>query len=198
MEGKSYANGWGCMKEEIDYSVVFENLPTAAAVLHDRVIVDCNLLFRRIIRGTRDQLVGQSFRVLYAAPDDFDVRGKQVGEILRKQSEYADERLLRRLDGEIFWCHISGYTLDRKVPFRRAIWTFVDMSAERQSGSPVRASLTQREREVSTLLLEGLSSKEIAKRLEISPRTVDIHRGSLLRKYNVATTAELLANMVKG
>lgn len=185
------------MREEIDHAVVFEHLPTASAVLHDRVIVDCNMLFRRIMRGTRAQLVGQSFSVLYAAPEDFEVRGRQVGEFLKKHSEYSDERLLRRLDGEIFWCHISGYTLDRRSPFRRSIWTFVDMTIDRQSGSLVRATLTQREREVSTLLLEGLSSKEIAKQLGISPRTVDIHRGSLLRKYNVSTTADLLANMVK-
>lgn len=185
------------MGEKIDHSMVFEHLPTAAAVLHDRKIVDCNRLFRVIMRGTREQLVGQSFSVLYASPDDFEVRGKQVGAILAKQSEYADDRLLRRLDGEIFWCRISGFTLDKRKPFRRAIWTFVDRSSDHQSGSTVRATLTQRERDVSTLLLEGLSSKEIAKRLDISPRTVDIHRGSLLRKYGVATTAELLANIVK-
>jgi DNA-binding CsgD family transcriptional regulator len=181
----------------IEYDVVFEHLPTAAAVLYDRVIVDCNALFRSLMRGSRGDLVGQSFRILYAAPEDFEVRGKRVAEVLRAASSYADDRLLRRLDGEIFWCHISGYALERRSPFRRAIWTFVDLSIERQTSSSVRSSLTHREREVATQLLEGLSSKEIAKRLNISPRTVDIHRGSLLRKYGVESTADLLVNLVK-
>ncbi|MCY1207667.1 Bacterial regulatory protein, luxR family [compost metagenome] len=182
---------------DIDYGTVFEHLPTAAAVLYDRVIVDCNAMFRDIMRGTRDALVGKSFAILYAAPEDFDVRGAKVAEVLKEKGSYADDRLLKRLDGEIFWCHISGYTLSRRVPYKRAIWTFADLSIERQISSSVRASLTQRERETATLLLEGLSSKEIAKRLDISPRTVDIHRGSLLKKYGVSTTSDLLVNLVK-
>lgn len=182
---------------EIDFGSVFEQLPTAAAVLYDRVIVASNRLFLQMMRGSASTLIGESFAILYAAPDDFDVRGKRVGEVLKRCGTYSDDRLLKRLDGEIFWCHISGQTFDRRSPYKRAIWTFVDLSTERRIESSVRASLTQRERDVATLLLEGFSSKEIGRRLEISPRTVDIHRGSLLRKYGVSTTAELLTNLVR-
>lgn len=182
---------------KIEYDVVFEHLPTAAAVLYDRVIVDCNALFRSLMRGTGADLVDQSFRILYAAPEDFEVRGKRVAEVLKAAGSYSDDRLLRRLDGEIFWCHISGYALERRSPFRRAIWTFVDLSIERQTSSSVRSSLTHREREVATHLLDGLSSKEIAKKLNISPRTVDIYRSNLLKKYGVDTTADLLVNLIK-
>jgi DNA-binding CsgD family transcriptional regulator len=181
---------------KIEYEVVFEHLPTAAAVLYDRVIVDCNALFRSLMRGTAADLVNQSFRVLYAAPEDFEVRGKRVAEVLKVAGSYSDDRLLRRLDGEIFWCHIRGYALERKSPFRRAIWTFVDLSIERQTSSSARSSLTHREREVATHLLDGLSSKEIAKKLNISPRTVDIYRRNLLQKYGVDTTADLLVNLI--
>ncbi|MGY6272022.1 LuxR C-terminal-related transcriptional regulator [Achromobacter denitrificans] len=182
---------------EIDFTHMFDLLPTAAAVLHDRVIVACNRLFAAMMKADAARLIGESFATLYAAPSDFDVRGKRVAEVLKREGSYADDRLLKRLDGEIFWCHISGQTLDRRSPYRKAIWTFVDLSTERRIESPIRASLTQRERDVATLLLEGLSSKEIARRLEISPRTVDIHRGSLLRKYGVSTTPDLLTNLVQ-
>ena len=182
---------------KIEYEVIFEHLPTAAAVLYDRVIVDCNAFFRSLMRGTNAELVNHSFRVLYAAPEDFEVRGQRVAKVLEESGRYSDDRLLRRIDGEIFWCHISGYALDRRSPFKRAIWTFVDLSIERQTSSSVRSSLTHREREVATHLLVGLSSKEIAKKLNISPRTVDIYRSKLLQKYGVDTTADLLVNLVK-
>ncbi|HKT62549.1 MAG TPA: LuxR C-terminal-related transcriptional regulator, partial [Burkholderia sp.] len=42
----------------------------------------------------------------------------------------------------------------------------------------------------------GLTSKEIGKELSISPRTVDIHRASLLRKYEVRTTHDLIAHLL--
>ncbi|WP_161594531.1 PhnD/SsuA/transferrin family substrate-binding protein [Marimonas lutisalis] len=53
-------------------------------------------------------------------------------------------------------------------------------------------ALTQREREVLDLVTQGLSSKQIARQLGISPKTVEFHRSNLLRKYDTNTTAELV------
>lgn len=53
------------------------------------------------------------------------------------------------------------------------------------------ARLSGREREVLELMLEGGSSKEIGRRLDISPKTVDVHRANILRKLEVANAREL-------
>ncbi len=47
-----------------------------------------------------------------------------------------------------------------------------------------------REREVLRLLSEGMTDREIAAGLAISPRTVESHVGSLLRKLGVRNRAE--------
>jgi len=47
------------------------------------------------------------------------------------------------------------------------------------------AALSPRELEVFTLLVSGMRAKDIADRLEISPKTVDTYRASLMRKLNV-------------
>lgn len=52
--------------------------------------------------------------------------------------------------------------------------------------------ITLREREVLNLLVEGLTSTEIAQKLFISPRTVDKHRTNLLKKLNQKNTAGLV------
>lgn len=54
------------------------------------------------------------------------------------------------------------------------------------------AALTVREREVLDLLVAGLSSKEIAARLGISPRTVDVHRTHIMDKAKVHSIADLV------
>lgn len=54
------------------------------------------------------------------------------------------------------------------------------------------ACLTDREMEVVELVVVGNSSKIIAKRLGISPKTVDIHRANLMRKLDIRTVAELV------
>lgn len=53
------------------------------------------------------------------------------------------------------------------------------------------ARLTAREQEVFSHLLQGSSSKEIAKQLGLSPRTVDIHRKNILIKCRASSVLEL-------
>jgi DNA-binding NarL/FixJ family response regulator len=52
--------------------------------------------------------------------------------------------------------------------------------------------LTSREREVFHLLAEGLTTKEIARRLDISVKTAENHRGRVLDKLDMRNTAELV------
>lgn len=52
--------------------------------------------------------------------------------------------------------------------------------------------LSQREREVISALTDGLSNKRIAQRLNISPRTVEIHRTNALGKMGAANSYEAI------
>ncbi|MCY7310970.1 MAG: response regulator transcription factor [Chitinophagaceae bacterium] len=61
-----------------------------------------------------------------------------------------------------------------------------------ESGLPDMNVLSRREIEVVQLIKEGLSSKEIAVRLEISLKTVEVHRYNILRKLNLKNTAALV------
>jgi two-component system response regulator DctR len=54
------------------------------------------------------------------------------------------------------------------------------------------SSLTGREREVLDQILSGLTSKEIARELGVSPRTVEAHRKNLLHKLGIATVKALI------
>lgn len=52
--------------------------------------------------------------------------------------------------------------------------------------------LTSREREVLEMVLTGIPNKAIAGRLEITERTVELRRASLMKKLNVQSTVELI------
>jgi two-component system response regulator FixJ len=54
----------------------------------------------------------------------------------------------------------------------------------------VIGKLTPRERDVAELMSRGLSSKQIARNLELSPRTVEANRARILKRLGVATSAE--------
>lgn len=53
-------------------------------------------------------------------------------------------------------------------------------------------TLTAREREVLQLSAQGLTSKEVARRLGLSPRTAESHRANLMRKLRLHTQTDLI------
>jgi DNA-binding CsgD family transcriptional regulator len=145
----------------------------------------------------RAQLIGQSFEVLYPSHAEFERTGARIAASLDTTGRYADDRVMKRLNGPpgqhvLFWCHVSGRALDPADPHAAGIWSFDDLSAKRQ----IKAELTPREREIAALLVEGLTSKLIGRRLDISPRTVDVYRARLMRKYEAATTPELVNKLL--
>jgi DNA-binding NarL/FixJ family response regulator len=61
----------------------------------------------------------------------------------------------------------------------------------KSSADPLE-TLSAREYQVFSLLIEGVRAKEIAARLELSPKTVDTYRASLMRKLDIHDVAGLV------
>jgi PAS domain S-box-containing protein len=179
---------------DVDYRLAFEHAPIGLCVSRNRAIVDCNAQLCEMFGSSREVLVGQSFLVLYPSADEYERLGARMAPILNAKGHYADDRIMKRANGDVFWCHVSGRALNRQAPHQSGIWSFEDLSAQR----PVKSELTAREREVAARLLEGMTSKEIGKALEISHRTVEIYRARLMRKYKASTTADLVHKLMAG
>lgn len=182
----------------LDYRTAFELAPIGLVLSRNRLMVDCNQAVLEIFGAQRDQLIGHSFEVLYPTHDEFERTGARIVASLDASGWYADERVMKRVDGphrgELFWCHVSGRALEPDQPHAAGIWSFEDLSSRRQ----LAVDLTAREREIAALLIEGLTSKGIGKRLGISPRTVDVYRARLMRKYGAATSPELVHKLLAG
>jgi len=176
----------------IDYQTAFQLAPVGLVLSRERIIEDCNDEVCRIFGTTRQALVGQSFQVLYPSADEFERIGARIVPIMNTRGMYSDERIMKRAAGELFWCHVTGRALDRKDPLGAGIWTFEDLSQKR----PVTAELTARERDVAAQLVDGKTSKQIGKLLAISPRTVDIYRARLMKKYGANTAVDLVQRLV--
>jgi PAS domain S-box-containing protein len=181
----------------MDYQTAFDLAPVGLILSRHRLMVDCNRQVLAMFGATREQLVGQSFEVLYPSHAEFERTGARIAASLDRAGRCADDRVMKRLSAPpgqetLFWCHVSGRALDPVDPHAAGIWSFDDLSAKRQ----IKAELTPREREIATLLVEGLTSKLVGRRLGISPRTVDVYRARLMRKYEAATTPELVNKLL--
>ncbi|MEO3997761.1 PAS and helix-turn-helix domain-containing protein [Mesorhizobium sp. CAU 1732] len=173
------------------HELAFECAPIGLVVTESRIIRACNPAFARMFGHAREDLVDRSFAILYPSFEEF-VRIRDVGvEPLRRDNRYSDERIMARKDGSLFWCRVRGHSLTRDDdPLRRAVWSFADLSETRHV-----LDLTTRERQIVMHLGEGRTSKEIARTLSISPRTVEAYRARLLKKCGASNVAELLSHL---
>ena len=180
------------MTDPLDLSLLaFENAPIGLVVTESRIIKGCNPTFAEMFGYEVADLLEQSFAILYPSMEEFE-RIRDVGvEPLKRTNRYSDERIMARKNGSLFWCRVRGHSLTRDDdPLRRAVWSFADLSETRNV-----LNLSGRERQIVMHLGEGRTSKEIARMLDISPRTVESYRARLLKKYNAHNVAELLSHL---
>lgn len=183
---------------DINYRLAFEMAPVGLALSRNRTMVDCNRHLCDMFGASTEQLIGQSFQVLYPSAIEFERTGERIAPLLNRNGTYADDRIMKRVDGrfkgETFWCHVTGRALNQVAPHEAGIWTFEDLSERR----PVKAELTAREREVAAFLMDGMTSKEMGRLLAISHRTVEIYRARLMRKYKASNAGDLVHKLMAG
>jgi DNA-binding CsgD family transcriptional regulator len=99
--------------------------------------------------------------------------------------------------------------VDARAHLREALTTFEDLGAQpwaerarqelRASGETARrrahpddgAALTPQELQVATLVAQGMSNRDVAGQLFVSPRTVDFHLRNVFAKLGISSRGEL-------
>lgn len=71
------------------------------------------------------------------------------------------------------------------------------LSAYRNEADSPFKDLTKREKQILSLVVEGYTSRDMADKLNLSPRTVDHHRSNLLKKFNMRNSVDLVNYAVR-
>lgn len=176
-----------------DYdALAFQNAPDATLILADRVIVRASLMVETVFGWTPQDLEGQSMQVLYPGQTDFRLVGERARKAMQDNPFYQDERFMRRKNEQIVWMEGRGRTMDQDDPHRLAVWTYRPLDSSVAGGGP----LTPTEKRIARYLVNGFTSKEIAKSLDCSPRTVEVHRANMIRKMGVRNSSELVGRLL--
>jgi DNA-binding NarL/FixJ family response regulator len=103
----------------------------------------------------------------------------------------ADGYLSKEVTSQELVDAIRAVILGERV-FSRSILNRLEGKAQSNAGGDMPISLTKREEEIVSLVAKGMTSQEIAKKLFISPRTVETHRARIMDKLGVNNAAGLV------
>ena len=174
-----------------------EGLEMTKRLKPDLVIVDISLPDQSGIQLTRDlrRLFSETKILIVSMHSkiDYIAEAFQAGATGYVVKESASERLLQGLKsvakGDYYLdSSVSHAVVENlmKSPLKAAKITDADY-----------ATLTPREQEVMRFLAEGLSSKAVAEKLFISPKTVENHRANIMNKLGLHSTIELVRYAAK-
>jgi DNA-binding NarL/FixJ family response regulator len=105
------------------------------------------------------------------------------GIILKKSGKYELEQAIQEvLDGGSFF----SQEIMRKMAMRL-----------NRKNSKKYETLTERELEVLVMVCNGLANNEIAEKLYISPKTVEVHKSNVFKKAGVKNSAQLVIYAIK-
>lgn len=172
-----------------------EALAAAATLRPDIVLVDLTLKDRSgldLIRelsarqpGVRCLVLSMHDEAEYA---DRALRAGARGYVMKEDADEVVVQAIRHvLNGEVYVSPAMS---------NRLIHQMSKDKHDRDASSGV-ASLTEREREIFQCLGEGLSTRKIAERFNLSERTVEVHRANIKKKLRADDAAQVLREAVR-
>ncbi|MFA6057888.1 MAG: response regulator transcription factor [Taibaiella sp.] len=172
-------------------------------------------------QATLDGIVGQPPDIMLLDLQLPDMSGRQIAQKVLKQ--YPDTRvlILSAVEDDVYVAEMmemgcSGYlpkSLADRAILQRALETvyygdiymqedqkkymLTAILKKRKKSANTASLLTRKEKEIMGHILNGLSSSKIAEQLQISVRTVETHRFSLMQKLDVKNAAELVRKVME-
>lgn len=187
------------LEQSGDASTLVDLLPIGTMLSHGRVIININELFAGMFGYKRDELLGKSIELLYPSFREYVDRGDQWHGFLHRSGEHCDERIMLSKGDNPVWARVKGRCRDRNDPYALIACTFelaeMRQLPERQPTTAVSSDtirLNARERAIVKSMGEGLTSKQIARQLNLSPRTVETYRARLMAKTGAQNASHLL------
>lgn len=179
----------------MNYSqLAFDYCPASIVILSYRHIVDMNDAFLDLFGYSREELLNQSIMKLFPSIEDYEKVGNEGLQSLLKNKNlfYSYQRFMQHKSKELFWTHSHGRTLFPEDPFKLMVWHFERKSQEIN----LEIKLTNRESEIAQLIVNNFTCKEIARKLNLSHRTIEVHKANLMKKLGVRSKSDLKSKII--
>jgi len=183
---------------------MIEASPTAAVIsdprLPDNPIIACNEAFVRLTGYPREEIVGRNCRFLRGS-DTEPWLSEMLRDGIRQRQPVMVEILNYKKDGSPFRNAVMVAPIfDAAGELEYFLGSQMEVIEDVGAASPDRRraahdkieGLTRRQREILMLMAAGKLNKQIAYELDLSERTIKMHRAALFRALGVRTSADAI------
>ncbi|MBU5612838.1 PAS domain S-box protein [Geomonas azotofigens] len=119
---------------------ILSTMPLGACLLMDRKIHMANPAFDRIMGFAPGETAGRDTSVLYAESGWYQQVGESGYQALKRGEIYSLDVQMRRKDGSLMWCSLTGQMVNPGAPADGSIWIFQDITERKTMESRLRAS----------------------------------------------------------
>src|SRR5690242_7890285 len=128
-----------------EQELILDNATVGIAFVRNDTIERCNRYLEEMVGAGPSELLGESSQVLFAeAPDWQEARSRAHMTTLPGGTHDAEWRFKRR-DGSTFRCRTRGRRIDAGDELQEWIWSFEDVTAERDADMRVQRALAEQE-----------------------------------------------------
>jgi DNA-binding NarL/FixJ family response regulator len=126
------------------------------------------------------------------------VQNGAAGYLLKDTDQEEILKAIRTVHtGELYYPANASSVIIRNLVVQKNTQRTAEQFSTIPSSASIWNKITSREYQILQCLTEGMSSKEIAQRFDVSPHTVANQRASIIRKARVKNTAELVSLALK-
>ena len=188
---------------------LIENSPVASVIsdprLPDNPIVSCNKAFIDLTGYRQEEILGRNCRFL-SGPGTEPWLSETIREGVRERKPVLVEILNYKKDGTPFRnAVVVAPIFDENDELEYFLGSQVELSdsspgpstARRIQSAEMVKTLSPRQRQVMQMVASGLRNKQIAYELGLSEKTVKMHRGLVMEKLGLRTSADLVRTAVE-
>ena len=122
-----------CLKKlALEQKIILDTSPVGICFLINRKVIWANNAFEQIFgyqSGTTLHLDTEEF---YPSRDTYELSGEKAYTVLNNGGTYFEDIVMKKKDGSLFWCNISGQAVNPGNLLDGFIWVIQDISARKQ------------------------------------------------------------------
>ena len=132
-----------------EQELILDNATVGIAFVRNRIIQRCNPFLEEMIGSGPGELVGRRASTLFALEDDWKQAVRRAQDATAPGGIHVAESRLKRVDGSTFLCSMRGRRIDAGDSVEEWIWSYQDVTAEREADARVQRAMGELERAVA-------------------------------------------------